>query len=410
MARTRQLDLPSVSAHGQAEVSKAVSAFAAEVRARHGTIPPALARLLARIEDGPLPISGVVHLRCPACAHTRRIPFRRSGELGLLDKLPPVPLRHWVFSLPRDMRARLALDHRLARRIGRAFIQCVFAWQRRQAKHEFGLRGVECGSVTVTQRLGGALNLNVHFHALVSDGVFVRQDDGSQRFHRLAAPAEADFDWIVARARGRAREIVRTTRAPDDSTRALVDLERILEAPRAEVKETAARPEVDVPKHRRGGTDLAGYHLHADETADGRDRAALGRLCEYLSRPPIDARRLDGEPDGALRYRLKTRVGREASVRLSPSDLGERIAGLIPNAEPVTSVAYHGTFARRAAVVQRPQVEFGFAKGRGSGGGDREPRPRVRTPPGDAEDMLRCDRCLATMQVVAVEDGHDRIV
>ncbi len=34
------------------------------------------------------------------------------------------------------------------------------------------------GGVVVIQRFGGALNLNVHLHALVLDGVFAREDDG----------------------------------------------------------------------------------------------------------------------------------------------------------------------------------------------------------------------------------------
>jgi hypothetical protein len=44
------------------------------------------------------------------------------------------------------------------------------------------------GAIIVVQRFGGALNLNVHLHALVLDGVFARAGDGQLRFHRAPAP------------------------------------------------------------------------------------------------------------------------------------------------------------------------------------------------------------------------------
>lgn len=39
------------------------------------------------------------------------------------------------------------------------------------------------GCVTVIQRFGGALNLNVHFHTLVLDGVFTEDEKATLRFH-----------------------------------------------------------------------------------------------------------------------------------------------------------------------------------------------------------------------------------
>ena len=39
------------------------------------------------------------------------------------------------------------------------------------------------GAVAVIQRFGGALNLNLHVHALVLDGVFARDRAGVVVFH-----------------------------------------------------------------------------------------------------------------------------------------------------------------------------------------------------------------------------------
>ena len=43
------------------------------------------------------------------------------------------------------------------------------------------------GAVTLVQRFGGALNLNVHFHMLLLDGVHVERPDGALRFRRIGA-------------------------------------------------------------------------------------------------------------------------------------------------------------------------------------------------------------------------------
>jgi hypothetical protein len=55
--------------------------------------------------------------------------------------------------------------------------------------------------VTSVQRFGGALNLHVHFHTLVLDGVFVRNDEGGLCFHPAAPPTDADVQRVVARVR-----------------------------------------------------------------------------------------------------------------------------------------------------------------------------------------------------------------
>ena len=46
----------------------------------------------------------------------------------------------------------------------------------------------QTGAVTLVQHFGSALNLNLHFHMLVLDGVYVENDYGGLRFHRVKAP------------------------------------------------------------------------------------------------------------------------------------------------------------------------------------------------------------------------------
>lgn len=55
------------------------------------------------------------------------------------------------------------------------------------------------GAVTLIQRFGSALNLNVHFHLLVLDGVYRREGDGHLRFVPLPAPRPAELQGLVQR-------------------------------------------------------------------------------------------------------------------------------------------------------------------------------------------------------------------
>ncbi|WP_204306500.1 transposase, partial [Escherichia coli] len=54
----------------------------------------------------------------------------------------------------------------------------------------------QTGSVTLIQRFGSALNLNVHYHMLFLDGVYAEDDYGKQRFHRVKAPTYDELNTL----------------------------------------------------------------------------------------------------------------------------------------------------------------------------------------------------------------------
>jgi len=54
------------------------------------------------------------------------------------------------------------------------------------------------GAVAVVQRFGGALNLNIHVHALVLDGVFARAEDGRLVFHVTPSLTDANVADVLA--------------------------------------------------------------------------------------------------------------------------------------------------------------------------------------------------------------------
>src|SRR5919201_3788606 len=138
---------------------------------------------------------------CPSCA-TRRM---QGTATHLLERvLPHVPMRQWVLSLPRWARFLLARDPLLITRALDLALRAIFNLQRRRARRA-GARAPRTGAVTFVQRFGGALNLNVHFHCVIPDGVFVRDAEGT-RFLALPGPSDDDVQEVLRRIVRRLRK------------------------------------------------------------------------------------------------------------------------------------------------------------------------------------------------------------
>jgi len=130
---------------------------------------------------------GFARVRCDGCAFERLVPFsckgrgfcpscggRRMTERAahLVDAvLPRVPVRQWVLTVPYRLRYLLAWDHGLSRAVLDVYARALLDFYGRGARKR-GIRDGRTGMLTVIQRFGSGLNLNVHFHTLVLDGVF----------------------------------------------------------------------------------------------------------------------------------------------------------------------------------------------------------------------------------------------
>ena len=72
-------------------------------------------------------------------------------------------------------------------------------------KAGFSRKTAQTGAVTLIQRFGSALNLNVHFHMLFLDGVYIERPDGSLFFRWVKAPSGAELtrsSQTLARRKG----------------------------------------------------------------------------------------------------------------------------------------------------------------------------------------------------------------
>ena len=319
---------------------------------------------------------GFVRVHCDACGLDRVVAFsckgrgfcpscggRRMADTAahLVDRvLPEVPVRQWVLSLPWQLRYRLAYDAPLVREVLGIFVRAVFGSLRRRARSHWGVARSQGGAVTFVQRFGDALNLNVHFHSLVLDGVYARTPEGALRFHVLPPPEDAEVARVAIQVARRIQGLLgrRGLVGGAESDR-LAEEEPLLAAlyaasiggriatgPRAgqRVRRLGDRIDADDLEILEGErcASVGGVSLHANVAVPARDRRRLERLCRYVARPPVATERLSRRADGTLLYRLKHRW-RDGTTHVvfTPQELLEKLAALVP--PPRFHMArYHG--------------------------------------------------------------------
>jgi hypothetical protein len=312
---------------------------------------------------------------CPSCA-ARRMANSAAHHVDRI--LPAVPLRQYVLSLPFELRRLAAFRADVARALGRIFIDAVAFEQKREA----GPAGSQHLVANHLQRFGGSLNLNLHYHAIVADGVFAKDADGRVHFHGLAPPSEELLDRVVLRVRDRALRWLRKHRILDDRPAedrgnetpergaldacgdialrggALTNLDgRQAKGVRGERGEQDDDARFETRPRGSFTAELDGFNLHAAVRIEARDDVGRERLVRYCARPCFALDRLSVLADGRVAYRVKY-AGRRGTHRvMTPIEFLARLAALVaPPRYPL--VRYHGVIAPhskwRSAVVPKP--------------------------------------------------------
>lgn len=161
----------------------------------------------------------------------------------------------------------------------RLFLRALFAWQRRCARQK-GVTDPLCGAVTCIQRFGSALNLNLHFHTLVPDGVFYEDADGQMLFRPLDPPTRSGLEKLIRKIVPR---LLRKLGAED-----LPEQAEGMAALAQSLQSGSSKAVSDPP---RGLCVLCeGFSLHAGVFVDELDGDALERLARYCARPPLALR------------------------------------------------------------------------------------------------------------------------
>jgi ribosomal protein S27E len=105
---------------------------------------------------------------CPSCGARR---MADSAALLVDDVLPHQPMRQWVLSVPFPYRFLFASNPKVMSRV----LGIAYRTISTHLAHKAGFTKpmAYTGAVTLIQRFGSALNLNIHFHMLFLDGVYI---------------------------------------------------------------------------------------------------------------------------------------------------------------------------------------------------------------------------------------------
>ena len=313
---------------------------------------------------------------------------RRMAEMQVHlseQVLPEVPIRQWVLTVPKPIRYVLAYNREACSAVLNIFLGCVSRWLKRQAKKQFGLASVadaHPGAVTAVQRHGSAADLNVHFHSLVTDGVFIEAAGGGRPvFKALQAPSPEDVASLSWEMCQRSIDWLRQHNLWLDADP--VDDQLAQEQPLLAACATASLQGRVLFGNRAGSGILrlqnpllaerlpqsqpagSGFHLHAAVRAAANDTQAKATLCRYIVRPPIANDRLTVLADGRVQLRLK-RAWSNGTTHMvfEPLDFIARLVALIPPPK-AHQVRFHGVFAPhhrlRKSIVPRTAAPIPLA-------------------------------------------------
>ena len=363
--------------------------FLRSTRTEHSGLPRFVERELYRFLDCGVLSRGFARVHCTECGKDELVAFsckgrgfcpscgsRRMADLAahLVDAvLPYAPVRQWVLSLPYRVRFLLAYDPALCARVRRVLVRAILYWIKARAKHT-GAPDGRGGAVCFVQRFDSALRLNVHFHLLVLDGVFVRGADRRLQFAEIDPPTHADLQALIARLSRRLTRIVeaKQDRDPEPSPQAAC-LAAAVEGRGS--RRVATEPDPEPPLRRPGKLAAVsdGFSLHAGVRVSQVARDRLEVLCRYVARPPLVADRLSRTKGGLVLYRLKKKWSDGSThVVLEPKVFLQRLCALVPRPR-IPLVTYHGVLAPaatwRAEVVPTPPEQV------------REPHPHAAPPP-----------------------------
>jgi hypothetical protein len=274
--------------------------------------------------------------------------------------IPWVPTRQWVVSVPIPLRYWMASSQDLTATVHTIIRTTIAQYYVNQAVQRGHARAtVHPGSVTFIQRFGSALNLNLHFHCVFLEGVYLERTDEGRTPHFLAGepPTDGDITTVLQKI---SRRVIRKLRR-------LGYLETGVEPPVATgydpLRDTApelARTMAASVQQRIAFGDRAGQHvrrigsgfgaegevprftgphcarvngfsLHAHTAIPAHRRDQLEQLIRYTARGAVSLERLTQDANGDLVYTF-THPWSDGTmgITLSPVELLEKLAALVP--------------------------------------------------------------------------------
>jgi len=324
---------------------------------------------------------------CPSCAGRR---MAQTAAHLVECVIPWVPTRQWVVSVPIPLRYWTAPSQELTAQVHTIVRTTIAQYYVNQAvKRGSERQKVQPGSVTFIQRFGGALNLNVHYHVVFLEGVYLDRTEAGlkPRFLKGEPPSDAEIAAVLQKI---SRRVIRTLRQwgyLETSSAAAVatgydplrdDEPELARTMAASVTQRIAFGERAGQHVRRLGSGFGdegerpaltgprcasvnGFSLHANTQVPAHRRDQLERLIRYTARGAVALERLAEDAHGDLVYTFtKPWSDGTTGMTLSPLELLEKLAALVPLPR-VHLVRYAGCLAPhsklREAIIPTPRQQ-----------------------------------------------------
>ena len=340
---------------------------------------------------------------CPSCAGRR---MAQTAAHLVEQVIPWVPTRQWVVSVPVPLRYWMAASQELTAQgpydhphHDRAVL-CEQGGHTRLSREPTSNRG-RC---TFIQRFGSAINLNLHFHVIFLEGVYLDRTEPGPAGRALSQgepPTDADIAAVVQKISRRVIRKLRQLGYLEAGLDAAVatgydplrdDAPELARTMAASVQQRIAFGERAGQQVRRIGSGFGdegeaptltgprcasvhGFSLHANTQVPAHRRDQLERLIRYTARGAVSLERLAQDANGDLVYTF-THPWSDGTtgIRLSPVELLEKLAALVPLPR-VHLVRYGGLFgaAQPPARGDHPHA----TPARRGGGGRRTPGRRA---------------------------------
>ena len=277
--------------------------------------------------------------------------------------------REGVLTVPWGRRWLLARNPALLKGVHRIAMRIVERWYARQAN---ATQEGKAGSVTVVQRFGSDIRLNLHFHSIFLDGVYCKKANGALKFRPVVPHTEDVERLVVSIAESCEKWLMKQGYGAEDEAIEEDDAQAVIQA--AALAGQAALGTRAGKRARRiqvlGGREMTlpprcasfeGYNLHAGVGIQAGNRPGLEQLCRYILRPPLAKSRLARQADGSLAMTLKRKWSDGTTgIVFSPMEFVERLVAIIPPPK-AHQILYRGVLAGNSAlrkeVVPRPRTE-----------------------------------------------------
>ena len=289
---------------------------------------------------------------CPSCAGRR---MAQTAAHLVEQVIPWVPTRQWVVSVPVPLRYWMAASQELTAQVHTIIRTTIGQYYVNQAVTRGVPRDkVQPGSVTFIQRFGSAINVNLHFHGVFLEGVYLDRTEAglTPRFVTGEPPTDADIAAVITKISHRVIRKLRQLGYLEAGLDAAVatgydplrdDAPELARTMAASVQQRLAFGERTGQQVRRIGSgfgaegeaprrtgprcaSVQGFSLHANPQVPAHRRDQLERLIRYTARGAVSLERLAQDANGDLVYTF-THPWSDGTtgIRLSPVELLEKV-------------------------------------------------------------------------------------